>query len=515
MEFELDEATVTELQDRMEQGEYTAVSLSSAYLERIENLDGGGPRLGAVIEVNPDALAIAHDLDEERRSHGPRGPLHGIPILVKDNMNTGDRMMTTAGSLALFGHRAAADAHVVSRLRKAGAVVLGKLNLSEWANFRSTHSTSGWSARGGQCRNPYSLDRTPWGSSAGSAVAASANLAAATLGTETDGSIVLPAAASGVVGFKPTVGLTSRAGVIPISRSQDSVGPIARTVADAALLLSVIAGPDPKDPATNAIAGGLLPDYVRALDASGLKGARIGVARSVYFGYSEKADAVVELAIAAMRDEGAVIVDPADIPTAHDLTFLSSNLTVLLYEFKAGLNAYLAASGTPVRSLKEVIAFNEEHAREEMPWFGQELFLMAQAKGSLEEPEYLEALALSRLHAREEGIDAIMQRHELDALVMPTTSPAWKIDPVVGDHIQGMGCSPAAQAGYPCITVPAGFTHGLPIGLLFTGRAFTEPTLVRLAYTFEQATRFRRPPCFASAVTEDVSEAEPAPLHRP
>ncbi|MBI2776697.1 MAG: amidase [Chloroflexi bacterium] len=514
MEFELEEATIAELQARIEKGEQTAVSLASAYLERIEHLDRRGPRLGSVIEVNPDALAIADDLDEERRSRGPRGPLHGIPILIKDNIDTGDRMMTTAGSLALLGHRAVADARVVSRLREAGAVVLGKLNLSEWANFRSTHSTSGWSARGGQCRNPYSLDRTPWGSSAGSAVAVSANLAAATLGTETDGSIVVPAAASGVVGFKPTVGLTSRAGVIPISRSQDSVGPIARTVADAALLLSVIAGPDPKDPATNAIPGGSLPDYVKALDASGLKGARIGVARSVYFGYSEKADAVVELALAAMRDEGAVIVDPADIPTAHDLTFPGSELTVLLYEFKAGLDAYLAAPGAPVRNLEEVISFNEEHAKEEMPWFGQELFLMAQAKGSLEEPEYLQAIALSRRHAREEGIDAVMLRHELDALVMPTTSPAPKIDPIAGDHIQGMGCSPAAQAGYPCISVPAGFSHGLPIGLLFTGRAFTEPTLIRLAHAFELATRFRRPPSFAESVTGDIGETEPAPLQR-
>lgn len=487
----------------MASGELSAASLTEAYLDRITTLDQDGPRLGAVIEINPDAQAIADELDAERRSSGPRSTLHGIPILIKDNIDTGDRMMTTAGSLALLGHRARHDATVVKRLREAGAVVLGKLNLSEWANFRSPHSTSGWSARGGQCRNPYSLERTPLGSSAGSGVAASANFAAATLGTETDGSIVLPAAANGVVGIKPTVGLTSRAGVIPVAPTQDTVGPLARSVADAASLLTAIAGPDERDPATAGARGGV--DYTRFLDEGGMRGARIGVARAVYFGYSEKADKIIEEALATIRALGAEVVDPADIPSARQLTFLGSETTVLLYEFKAGINAYLSHvdAGVRVHSLADLIRFNDDNQADEMPFFGQEFFLMAEEKGSLEDAAYVTALSRNQRQARQEGIDLVMDQHRLDALIMPTTSPPWKRDLIVGDNIQGMGSTPAAQAGYPLITVPAGFVHDLPVGLLFTGRAYSEPTLIRLAYAFEQATKHRRVPGFLPSTPPD------------
>lgn len=488
-DVELEEVTIAELQERLGRGELTTSALTESYLRRIDAVDRDGPRLRSVIETNPDAPEIAAALDEERRAGRVRGPLHGIPILVKDNIDTADRMQTTAGSLALEGHRAAADATVVRKLREAGAVVVGKLNMSEWANFRSPHSTSGWSARGGQCRNSFALDRTPWGSSSGSGAAASANLAAATIGTETDGSIVLPAAACGVVGVKPTVGLTSRRGVIPVSASQDSVGPLARTVADAAAVLGAIADGGPAD-------------YTRFLRADALEGVRIGVPRDVYFGYSDKADAVIEEALDVLGELGAVVVDPADIPTAAHLTFLGSELTVLLHETKAGLDEYLAAvePELPVHSLADLIAFNEAYADEELAFFGQEFHVLAEAKGGLDEPEYLDALAQSRRRSREEGIDAVLDRHRLDALVMPTTSPAWKIDPVVGDNIQGMGSSPAAQAGYPLVTVPAGYAHGLPIGLLFSGGAHSEPTLLALAYAYEQATKHRRAPTFPAAL---------------
>jgi len=494
----LEEATIVELQAEMTAGHLTARALVDRYLQRIDALDRSGPTLRAVIEVNPDAQAIADALDRERDTVGPRGPLHGIPILVKDNMDTADKMMTTAGSLALMGARPLRDAFVVQRLREAGAVILGKTNLSEWSNFRSTHSSSGWSARGGQCRNPYALDRSPIGSSAGSAVAAAANLAAATVGTETDGSIVSPAAANGVVGIKPTVGLTSRAGVIPISHSQDTVGPLARTVADAAAVLGALAGVDPRDAATAASTGKIHTDYTQFLDPEGLRGTRIGVARAVYFGYSDKADAVVEAALMVMREHGAVIVDPANIPTARDLTFLGSELPVLLYEFKANLQRYLAGLGpdAPVRTLADIIHFNESHAAEELRYFDQDLFHMAEEKGPLTDLTYVSARAQTRLLARDQGIDAVMDALHLDALVMPTTGPPWKIDLVNGDPRMGGGASPAAQAGYPSITVPAGFSFGLPIGMLFTGCAFSEPTLIKVAYAFEHATRARRPPAF-------------------
>jgi amidase len=493
---QLEELSIVELQVEMEQGRSSARSLVERYLARIAALDSAGPSLRAVIEVNLDALDIAEALDQERAQGGQRGPLHGIPILLKDNIDTADRMQTTAGSLALLGVRRERDAFVAERLRAAGAVLLGKANLSEWANFRSTHSSSGWSARGGQALNPYALDRTPCGSSSGSASAVSANLAAASLGTETDGSILCPASANGVVGIKPTVGLTSRAGVAPISHSQDTVGPFGRTVADAAALLSAIAGPDLRDPATLASANGARADYTRYLDAGALRGARIGVAREVYFGYSEKTDAIIETALDALRVAGAELVDPANIPTAKQMHEGESEFEVLLYEFKADLNAYLAALGpsAPVHTLEELIAFNEAHREQEMPYFGQEILAMAQAKGPLTEAAYLAALATNRRLAREEGIDAVMREHQLDALVMPTGAPAWRIDLVDGDHGMGGSAQPAALAGYPAISVPAGYVFGLPVGITFMGGAFSEPRLIALAYAFEQATKHRRPP---------------------
>ncbi|HEX7102499.1 MAG TPA: amidase [Nitrolancea sp.] len=495
---EIEERTFVELQARMESGELSAGSLLAAYVERIEQLDRRGPELRSVLELNPDAPAIADALDRERRERGPRGPLHGIPILVKDNIDTADRMMTTAGSLALEGSHAPQDAFVVERLRQAGAIIAGKANLSEWANFRSSHSSSGWSGRGGQGKNPYALDRNPCGSSSGSGQSVSANLIAAALGTETDGSIVCPSNNNGIVGIKPTVGLTSRAGVIPISQSQDTVGPMTRTVADAAALLGAIAGVDPRDPATAASAGQFHSDYTRFLDENGLKGARIGVVRAVYSGYSRAADAIVEQAIQVMRDLGAIIVDPADIPTAKELKSNDAEFEVMLFEFKAGLNAYLATLGpnAPVRTLEEVIRFNQENAAREMPYFGQENFEKAQEKGPLTERAYLDALATSRRLSREQGIDAVMNAHNLDALIAATGAPAWPTDLVNGDHFSGSSSGPAAMAGYPLISVPAGYAFGLPVGLTFMGRAFSEPTLIRLAYAFEQATKMRRPPQF-------------------
>jgi amidase len=458
-----------------------------------------------VIDVNPEALAIADALDAERKTKGARGPLHGVPILIKDNIDTADKMMTTAGSLALEGSIAARDAFVVERLRAAGAVILGKTNLSEWANFRSTKSTSGWSGRGGQVKNPYVLDRNPCGSSSGSGAAIAANLAAAAIGTETDGSIVCPSTVSGLVGIKPTVGLVSRAGIIPISHSQDTAGPMTRTVADAAALLEAIAGVDPRDGETKRSAGKPVA-FMKALNADALRGARIGVARKRYFGYSPVTDRLMDAAIAHLKARGAVIVDPADIATAGQ--FEDCEFEILLYEFKANLNAYLKGLGpaAKVHSLDDVIEFNEREKAREMPFFGQEILLMAQKKGPLTSAGYQKAVATCRALSRTKGIDAVMMKHRLDAIVAPTGSPAWPIDLVNGDHFLGASSTPAAVAGYPNITVPAGHVHGLPVGISFIGRPWTDAKLIGLAYAYEQATKHRRPPTFLP--TLDLSNAK-------
>ncbi len=501
---EIAETTIGRLQALMQAGQLSARETIGVSLDRIEAMNRRGPRLHAVIEINPDALAISEGLDRERRDRGRRGPLHGIPIVLKDNIDTADRTQTTAGSLALVGTPPAQDATAAAKLRAAGAVILGKANLSEWANFRSTHSTSGWSGRGGQTRNPYALDRTPGGSSSGSAVAVAAGLAAASLGTETNGSIVSPATASGVVGIKPTVGLTSRAGVVPIAHSQDTVGPFGRTVADAAAVLGPITGVDPRDPATAAGAGKAHTDYTPFLDPDGLRGARIGVARA-YFGASDKADAIVDAAIDVMRRRGAVIVDPADIPSLQDIVDSPSVLDVMLYEFKADLNAYFATrSGVPVRTLAALIAFNEQHRDQELPYFGQELLVRAEAMGPLTEPAYHAALERNHHLAREAGIDAVMTQHQLDAIVAPTGGPPTMIDLVNGDRrewVRGRSAStPAAMAGYPLLSLPAGYAHGLPINMTFMGRAWSEPVLIRLAYAFEQAVNVRQPPRYLPSI---------------
>ena len=498
--FALEEITAAQLQQAMTAGRYTARQVAELYLRRIEEIDRRGPELRAVIEVNPDALAIADALDAERRSKGPRGPLHGIPVLIKDNIDTADKMMTTAGSLALEGARPPRDAFIVERLRAAGAVILGKTNLSEWANFRSTHSTSGWSGRGGLVRNPYALDRNACGSSSGTGAAVAANLAAIGVGTETDGSIVCPSGTNGLVGIKPTVGLLSRTGIIPISHTQDTPGPMARTVADAALLLGAMTGVDAADAASAASAAHAQTDYSKSLDAGALKGARIGVARKQYFGYSDAADRVVNQAIADMKAQGAIVVDPADIPTASKMDGCETD--ILLYEFKADLNAYLARLGAsaPVKSLDELIAFDEREKAREMPFFGQELFISARKKGGLDSPPYKTALAKCRVLARTQGIDAVMTQHRLDAIVAPTGSPAWTTDVVNGDHFTGASSTPAAVAGYPSITVPAGQAFGLPVGISFIGRAWSEPKLIAIAYAYEQATKQRRPPTFTSGL---------------
>jgi len=493
--LELEEETIVELQAAMTAGKLTAHRLVEMYLDRIRELDQGGPAINSVLEVNPEALEIAEALDRERQTRGPRGPLHGIPVLLKDNIATVDQMQTTAGSLALIGSRPPRDAFVVNGLREAGAVLLGKANLSEWANFRSTTSTSGWSGRGGQTRNPYVLDRTPCGSSSGSAVAVAANLAAASVGTETDGSILCPAAANAVVGIKPTVGLTSRAGVIPISHSQDTIGPFGRTVADAAALLGALTGVDVRDVATQESAGRFHNDYTQFLDVDGLRGARIGVARQVYYGYSTKVDAIAYAAIEQMRALGAVIVDPADIPTAKQMSSSDAEHKVLVFEFKADLNTYLAELiGSAVHTLTDVIAFNSAHAQVELKYFGQELLLQTEATTSLDDPVYLAAIEETRRLSRQEGIDAVMDQYNLDALVMPTNCPPWPIDLINGDPSLGSCSQPAALAGYPAISVPASYVFGLPVGITFMGRAFSEPTLIKLAYAFEQDTKARRSP---------------------
>ncbi len=490
--FELDEVSIADLAASMASGERTARSVTEAYLARIAQIDRQGPTLRSVIETNPDALDIADSLDRERAEGRVRSPLHGVPILVKDNVDTADRMTTTAGSLALEGSIPAEDSHVAQRLRDAGAVLLGKANLSEWANFRSTRSSSGWSARGGQCRNPYALDRNPCGSSSGSGAAVSASLSAAAIGTETDGSIVCPSTANGIVGIKPTVGLVSRAGIVPISETQDTAGPMARSVRDAALLLGAIAGPDPRDPASAPSELRGLDDYTPFLDADGLRGARIGIQRSV-FGFHEAVDRLMEEAIAVLRDRGAVVVDPIDLRASAALR--RAETEVLFYEFKAGLNAYLSnLRNPPIRSLAELIAFNERNAAEELAYFGQERLIVAESRGALSSTEYREAHAVSRRLSRSAGIDRVMDGSNLDAVLAPTGGPAWVTDLVNGDHFGGSSSQFAAAAGYPNVSVPAGFVHGLPVGVSFFGRAWSEPTLIRIAYAFEQATRHRLAP---------------------
>lgn len=494
--FEFDEITADDLQGMMESGEHTARSITEAYLGRLDAMDRQGPELRSMIEINPDALAIADELDAERQANGPRGPLHGIPVALKDNLDTHDRMTTTAGSLALEGSIPSQDSFVAERLRAAGAILLGKLNMSEWAYFRGERATSGWSARGGQCKNPYALDRNPCGSSSGSGTAASANLCALTVGTETGGSIMCPSSSNGIVGIKPTVGLWSRSGIIPISHSQDTAGPMTRTVRDAAILLGGAVGVDPRDEATSSSEGNFHTDYAQFCDPAGLQGARIGVARS-FTGFDPRVTALFEDAIQAMADAGAVIVDPANLPQAAWNDELP--LLLLEYEFKADLNAYLATLGPDIRvkTLADIIEFNEQNAELEMPHFGQERMIASEARGPLTDEAYLNAKRTIQRANREDGIDALMDEHQLDAIVAPTRDLPWVTDHIKGDRLDGgSSAGPAAIAGYPDISVPMGFVSGLPAGVSFFGRAWSEPVLIRIAYAYEQATQQRRAPTF-------------------
>ena len=491
----LEEITLESMRIGLSSGQFTARSLTQYYLSRIQTIDQAGPRLNSVIETNPDALAIADDLDRERRAKGPRSPLHGIPVLIKDNIATRDRMQTTAGSLALAGSRPPKDSFVVSRLRGAGVVIVGKTNCSEWANFRGRHSTSGWSGRGGQTHNPYALDRNPSGSSSGSGAAAAANLCAVAVGTETDGSIVSPSSVNGIAGIKPTVGLVSRSGIIPISHTQDTAGPMGRTLADAAALLSALAGIDPDDPATQSAPANLPGDYTRFLDPHGLQGSRLGVVRK-YAGFNMHVDRVFEEALAALKSAGAEIVDPVEIAAIDKLD--EPETEVLHFEFKTDLNRYLAWLGasSQVHSLEEVIAFNQKNRSRELPWFGQESMEKAQTKGDLSSPDYKKALADCGRLSRQEGIDAAMDKFRLDALIAPTDGPAWPTDVINGDHFSAGTSTLAAVAGYPHVTVPMGFVFGLPVGISFFGRAWSEPLLIKAAYGYEQATKGRKPPEF-------------------
>ena len=491
------DAGVREQQARMAAGKLTSSSLVQQYLARIAAVDQAGPRLNAVIETNPDALKIAAEMDRERAAGKIRGPLHGIPVLLKDNIATADRMSTSAGSLALDGVRAVKDAHIVTLLRNAGAVIIGKTNLSEWANMRSTKSVSGWSGRGGQTRNPYALDRNTSGSSSGSGAAAAAGLATLTVGTETDGSIVSPASSCGIVGIKPTLGLLSRSGIIPIAHSQDTAGPMTRSVADAALMLAAMAGPDADDRAS-AESKQHVVDYAAALRLDGLKGKRIGVARN-FFGSNDAVDAIIEQELAVLKAQGAILVD-VKVPNVDK--YNESELQVLLYEFAPGLEAWLKqyAPHAPVKNMADVIAFNEKNAAREMPYFKQEHLVAAQAKPGLDAREYREALANDLRYSREEGIDQVMKEHKLDALVAPTGGPAWLTDYVNGDHYGGSFSSPAAVAGYPHITVPAGFTRGLPVGMSFVGGAWSEAALIGMAYAYEQASMRRRAPTYPASI---------------
>ena len=498
--FALEELTIDELQTRLQRGSETSQSLVRQYLARIDAIDQRGPAINSVIELNPDALATAAQLDGERKAGKVRGPLHGVPVLIKDNIDTADKMHTSAGSLALAANIAARDSWVAERLRAAGAVILGKTNLSEWANFRSTHSTSGWSGRGGQTRNPYALDRTPSGSSSGSGSAAAAICCAAAIGTETDGSVTSPAAAAALVGIKPTVGLIGRSGIVPIAHSQDTAGPMARTVRDAAILLGALTGIDPRDSVTRASTGHSRTDYTAALDPNGLRGARIGVARKRFTGYSSETDKVFAHALDLMKQHGAAIVDPADIATAGQTD--DSEFDLLLYEFKADLDAYLRplAPNVAVHSLADVIAFNTKNAARELRYFGQEIMEQAVKKGPLTEKKYRDELAKNRRLMGAQGIDATIAKYKLDAIVAPTQGPADLIDLVNGDAGgRASFTSPAAVAGYPHVTVPMGFVRGLPVGLSFVGGAWSEATLLKLAYAFEQAGPARRKPTFAAS----------------
>jgi amidase len=494
----VEEASISQLQQSMVSGERTARSLSEEYLDRIERIDRTGPAVNSVLASNPDVLDIAESLDRERRERGPRGPLHGIPVLLKDNIETGDRMATTAGSLALQDWRATKDSAVAERLRAAGCVLLGKANLSEWANFRSTRSTSGWSGVGGQTRNPYALDRNPCGSSSGSGASVAASLCAAAIGTETDGSVVCPSNANGIVGIKPTLGLVSRSGIVPLAHSQDTAGPMARTVADAVALLEAIAGADASDRVTAASAGQMPADLITFLLPKGLQDARLGVARN-YTGFHEKCEALLDDALAAMRGAGAEVIDSIEVPNKGE--YGDAEYEVLLYEFKADLNTYLAQRpGLPVQSMADLIDFNRRHADAEMPFFQQEILELAQEKGDLKEAAYLEALATSKRLAGPEGIDVAIKEHRLDAIIAITGGPAWHTDLVTGDHGLGSCSQPAAVAGYPHITVPMGYVFGLPVNISFFSTAWSEPTLIRLAYAFEQLTQHRQAPRYLPTV---------------
>src|SRR5246500_3271732 len=493
--FELDEITITELQDGMKSGKFTAHSLLERYTARINEIDKQGPAVNAVIELNPDAEAIADSLDQERKAKGTRGPLHGIPVLIKDNIDTADRMMTTAGSLALVGSKPPKDSFVAQRLRAAGAVILGKTNLSEWANIRSSHSTSGWSGRGGLTKNPYALDRNPCGSSSGTGAGVSGNMAAGGIGTETDGSVVCPSSINGLAGIKPTVGLVSRAGIIPISHSQDTAGPMCRTLRDAAIMLGALTGIDPEDSYTTESQGKSYTDYTQFLDANGLKDARIGVVRK-FFGFSDGVDGIMAEAIDVMKKQGATVIDPAEIETLGK--FDDSESLVFDFELKADIEKYLAGLGpaSPVKTLADLIEFNNRKPQKERPYLGRGVFWRPRGRGSLTSREYINALEKNHRLARIEGIDAVMDKHKLDALIAPTGGPAWITDLITGDHFGGGSSNAAAVAGYPNINVTAGYMFGLPVGISFFGRAWSEPTLLKLAYGFEQATQARKPPRF-------------------
>ncbi len=501
-EFAFAETDIATLQIRMTQGALTSRALTQDYLDRIAAIDDAGPLLNAVIELNPDALKEADARDAQRKAGNLLGPLHGVPILLKDNIDA-TPMVNSAGSLALANHRPKNDAFLVKRLRESGAVILGKTNLSEWANFRSTRSTSGWSGRGGQTKNPYALDRNPCGSSSGTGTAVASSLAAAGIGTETDGSIICPAAVAGLVGLKPTVGLVSRSGIIPISHSQDTAGPMTRTVADAALLLAAMVGRDDADIATTQSSGRTVFDYAARLNKDGLRGARIGVVRKS-MGYQPDVDAQFERAIAAIKAAGAVVVD-ADIPTAGQWD--DAEFEVLLYEFKADLESYLAKSDAPIKTLAGLIEFNKQNAAKEMPYFAQELFERAQAKGSLKDQAYIDARMKARRLAGPQGIDAALKAQNLDALIAPAMSPAWPTDPINGDHFTGAGYGAAAVAGTPSITVPMGESFGLPLGIVFMGPAWSEPRLLELGYAFEQATKARKAPRFLPTVSLGMPSA--------